>query len=112
MGDVTVNIFLRELYGIWEKAETQPTHLVVLAAKKLGIVEEECANIKEHLKSFWLKNGVVGKTSQILRRRCLELARTFAGKRNASFVLLGLNAETLWRLNISYDFNWTFARKL
>lgn len=37
IGPVTANIFLRELRGIWEKAEPKPQPLVKEAAKKLGI---------------------------------------------------------------------------
>lgn len=87
IGDVTVNIFLRELYGIWEKAETQPTHLVVLAAKKLGIVEEEGTNIKENLKSFWLENGVVGKTFADFETALLRIGKDFCRKKKCALCI-------------------------
>jgi len=38
IGDVTVNIFLREMRGIWEKAEPFPSELVVAAATHMGIL--------------------------------------------------------------------------
>ncbi len=38
IGDVTVNIFLREMRGVWKKAAPLPSDLVVLAAKETGIV--------------------------------------------------------------------------
>ena len=38
IGSVTVNIFLREMRGIWSKAEPLPSDLVVMAAKARGIV--------------------------------------------------------------------------
>ena len=63
IGDVTVSIFLRELRGLWEKADAKPTPLVILAAKKLGIIKEEKSEkALEELKSFWRKNKVAGKT--------------------------------------------------
>jgi hypothetical protein len=63
IGDVTVSIFLRELRGLWEKADAKPTPLVILAAKKLGIIREENSEkALEELKSFWRKNKVAGKT--------------------------------------------------
>jgi hypothetical protein len=38
IGEVTVNIFLREMRGSWEKANPIPSDLVVMAAKERGIV--------------------------------------------------------------------------
>jgi hypothetical protein len=38
IGDVTVNIFLREMRGIWEKADPLPSDLAVMAAKDYGII--------------------------------------------------------------------------
>src|SRR3990172_225369 len=38
IGDLTVNIFLREVRSIWEKAASLPVELVVMTAKSLGIV--------------------------------------------------------------------------
>jgi len=63
IGDVTVSIFLRELRGIWRKADPKPTPLVILAAKRLGIVETENPEqaLKE-LKAFWTKNKIAGKS--------------------------------------------------
>ncbi len=39
IGQVTVNTFLRELRGIWKKADPLPQSLVVLTANNLGLVE-------------------------------------------------------------------------
>jgi endonuclease III len=41
VGPITVNIFLRELRGIWEKAEPLPSDLALLAAGNLGLIETE-----------------------------------------------------------------------
>ena len=38
VGEVTVNIFLREMRGIWSKAHPLPSDLVVMAAKDRGII--------------------------------------------------------------------------
>jgi hypothetical protein len=51
VGPVTCRIFLRELRGIWEKADPQPGRFVKLAAKKLGIPLDS-----KSLKNFWQKN--------------------------------------------------------
>lgn len=39
-GDVTVGIFLSELRDIWDKAQPNPTNLIVLAAENLGLIDE------------------------------------------------------------------------
>ena len=57
IGDVTVSIFLRELREVWRKADPQPTSLVVMAARKLGIVRgEKAEDSLQQLKNFWSKN--------------------------------------------------------
>ncbi len=63
IGDVTVSIFLRDLRGVWRKADPKPTPLVILAAKRLGITETENPKqaLKE-LKAFWRKNKIAGKS--------------------------------------------------
>ena len=63
IGDVTVSIFLRELRGVWRNADPKPTPLVILAAKRLGIIETE--NPKQalrELKAFWTENKIAGNS--------------------------------------------------
>jgi hypothetical protein len=63
IGNVTVSIFLRELRGIWRKADPKPTPLIVMAAKKLDIIKtEEPRQALEELKAFWRKNKIAGKS--------------------------------------------------
>jgi len=63
IGDVTVSIFLRELRGVWSKADPEPTPLVILAAKRLGIIREESPEkASEELKEFWARNELAGKS--------------------------------------------------
>jgi hypothetical protein len=64
VGDVTVSIFLRELRDVWEKADPNPTALVVLAAKNFRIIKNE-ADAKtalKQLKRFWFRNKISGKS--------------------------------------------------
>jgi len=63
MGDITVSIFLRELRGIWSKADPKPTPLVILAAKKLKIIKSESPeNALAELKNFWKRNAMKDKS--------------------------------------------------
>jgi hypothetical protein len=39
VGDVTINIFLREMRGIWPKAQPLPSAKMVQAAKALGLID-------------------------------------------------------------------------
>jgi endonuclease III len=49
IGDLTVNIFLREMRSIWEKAGSLPVEVVVMAAKSLGIVPKDIADTRKIL---------------------------------------------------------------
>jgi endonuclease III len=51
VGPVTAGIFLRELRGIWEKADPPPGHLAQLAASHLGIGDP---------RAYWKANAVSG----------------------------------------------------
>ena len=64
IGDVTASIFLRELRGVWEKADPYPTRLELLAGERLGILQKglTAENALEQLKVFWVKNGVREKS--------------------------------------------------
>jgi len=59
VGPVTVNIFLRELRGIWEKAQPLPGDHVIIAARRLGLTvlegkdEEERKMLLIELKRIW-----------------------------------------------------------
>lgn len=59
VGEVTANIFLRELRGIWLKADPLPGYTVIIAARKLGLIsmeghtDEEKRIILDKLKRLW-----------------------------------------------------------
>lgn len=64
VGDATVRIFLRELRGLWTKADPYPTALEILAGKQLGILRKTTDDDKtlEKLKFFWTTHKVSGKS--------------------------------------------------
>ena len=82
IGDVTVNIFLRELRGTWRKANPYPGELVILAAKnlKLGSQTKSVKQILNELKSVWQKYPVEGKTFIDFETALLRLGKDFCRK--------------------------------
>jgi hypothetical protein len=57
IGGVTVSIFLRELRGVWKKADPTPTPLVLLGARNLGIIKtSDRSKALLELEEFWRKN--------------------------------------------------------
>jgi len=80
IGDVTVSIFLRELRDVWDKADPEPTSLVIMAAEKLGIVKKK-ENVLQQLKDFWSKNRIVGKSFINFETALLRLGKDFRRKK-------------------------------
>jgi hypothetical protein len=95
IGEVTVNIFLREMRGIWEKADPLPSDLVVMAAKNRRIVPK---NVKDRTKilgllmEVWKASGRAKKDfpdfEAALVRAGIEMRRR---KHRGSSVLRGRN---------------------
>jgi hypothetical protein len=77
VGDVTVSIFLRELRGVWKKADPFPTGLELLAGERLGILEKgaDAEEALERLKVFWAKNGITGKSFVEFETALLRLGK-------------------------------------
>ena len=61
IGPVTVNIFLRELRDVWEKADPLPQNLAVMAARNLGLVQaDERREVLSELRSVWERQALPG----------------------------------------------------
>jgi len=86
IGDVTVNIFLRELRDIWTKADPKPTVLAVLAAENLGIIRKGATgeDALAQLKNFWFKNEVYRKTFVDFETALVRLGKDFCRKRRCA----------------------------
>ncbi|MEM2280945.1 MAG: hypothetical protein QXZ68_03020 [Candidatus Bathyarchaeia archaeon] len=81
VGDVTVSIFLRELRDVWGKAKPNPTSLVVLAAKNLGVVDEKSSkSVLQQLEEFWAENGVPNKSFVNFETALLRLGKNYCRK--------------------------------
>lgn len=91
IGDVTVNIFLREMRGIWSKADPLPSELVIAASKSLGLIPADLTDKREALRalmSLWQKQGnpwgnFPDFESALLRKGLLERRRS-SRKRKAT----------------------------
>jgi len=81
IGDVTISIFLRELRKVWGKANSNPTSLVVSAAKNLGIVKNETVeNALKQLEDFWAKSKVADESFINFETALLRLGKNFCRK--------------------------------
>jgi hypothetical protein len=89
IGNVTVSIFLRDLRGVWRKADPYPTPLVVDAAKQFGIVNKhaDVEGALVQLKAFWSKNSVSGKSIVNFETALLRLGKDYLKKgKSVSFL--------------------------
>jgi len=83
IGDVTVNIFLRELRGTWRKADPLPSDLVILSARNLKLLSPKKKSKKEilnELKSVYQRNKVKGKDFIDFEASLLRLGKDFCRK--------------------------------
>ena len=80
IGDTTVNIFLREMRGIWKKADPLPSDLVILAAKNLRLLPSDLQDRKQilvRLKKQWTGGGMKIKDFPDFEAALLRLAKNF-----------------------------------
>ena len=77
IGEVTVGIFLRELRGLWEKADPPLSPLVLNALRNLALLDREAANRSAlgSLKSLWERNFVRGRDFADLEVALLRLGK-------------------------------------
>lgn len=80
IGDVTLNIFLRELRGIW-KVKPLPSRFTITAARNLRLIKSENPGkaLKE-LKKAWLRNKVKNKSFVNFETALLRLGKDFCRK--------------------------------
>lgn len=82
IGEVTVSIFLRELRGLWNKADPKPTPLIILAARNLELIRDESPErALVALKEFWINNEIAGKTFANFETALLRLGKDLCRKR-------------------------------
>ncbi len=85
IGDVTVSIFLRELRGIWQKANPRLSSLAVTAALNLGLIaNSDPIKALSELESAWRKRKVGGWDFADFEAALLALAKNYCKKRKCA----------------------------
>lgn len=79
IGDVTVNIFLRELRNVWPKAKPRPSEMVKLAARNLGFIKSGEDALKA-LEKAWSTQKVCGKDFCDFEAALLRLGKDYCKK--------------------------------
>ncbi len=75
IGPTTVSIFLRDMRGVWSKADPEPSPLVRLAMSRLGIKEIKGFAEDKHLDAVRLETALLRLGKDFLRRgRPLRIA--------------------------------------
>jgi len=79
IGDVTVNIFLRELRTVWPKARSPLSPLVLLACRHLGLVGQGEEPLVV-LESRWSKHPVAGRDFCDFEAALVRLGKDYCRK--------------------------------
>ena len=88
IGDVTVNIFLRELRNVWSKARPGLSVYVELAAERLGFIKQGEEPLKT-LEKVWSLNKIPGKDFCDFEAALLRLGKDFCNRRKCSSCPMG-----------------------
>lgn len=88
IGDVTVNIFLRELRTVWEKARPAPSPLVLLAAGHLNLLRPGEDPLPA-LERFWTPRKVGGRDFSDFEAALLRLGKDYCRKRRCPACPMG-----------------------
>lgn len=78
IGPATVNIFLRELRDVWEKADPLPQDLAVMAARNLGLVQaDERREVLSELRAMWERQALPGWRFADLESSLVRLGKDY-----------------------------------
>jgi endonuclease III len=83
IGEVTVNIFLREMRGIWPKARPLPSDLVLRAASNMGLVPRglmDRGKALSGLLQFWQREGGSIRDFADFESALLRIGKNFCRK--------------------------------
>jgi len=79
IGDVTVNIFLRELRTVWTISNPEPSPMVKLAAERLGFITQG-EDALQALENIWSAEGVSEKDFCDFEAALLRLGKDYCKK--------------------------------
>lgn len=69
IGPTTISIFLREMKGVWSKADPKPSPLVKLAMHELGIKDIKKLAAREHLDPVRLETALLRLGKDFIRKK-------------------------------------------
>ncbi len=98
IGDVTVNIFLRELRTVWPKARPKLSPLVKLSAERLGLIKSGVDPLNA-LEKIWSSEEIRGKDFRDFEAALLRLGKDFCKKSKTAPVRCStcpMNKECKW----------------
>ena len=85
IGPVTVNIFLREMRDLWEKAEPPLSQPALLALRKLGLTHETDAEAcLEQLKAMWEADELLEWHFSNLEAALVKLGKNYCRKKRCT----------------------------
>jgi len=85
IGPATVNIFLREMRDLWEKAEPPLSQPALLASRKLGLTHETDAEAcLEQLKAMWEADELLEWRFSDLEAALVKLGKNYCLRRRCS----------------------------
>jgi hypothetical protein len=68
IGATTVSIFLRDMRGIWPKADPKPSPLVMLGMRELGIKDVKAFAARKGVDARWLETALMRLGKDFVRR--------------------------------------------
>jgi endonuclease III len=78
IGPVTVNIFLREMRDVWQKADPLPQDLAVMAARNLELIQaDERREILTELRAMWERQALPGWTFADFESALVRLGKDY-----------------------------------
>lgn len=84
IGDVTVNIFLREMRGVWRKARPLPSDFVMLAGRNIGLFPLRTVDPEQALallRERWIKSKGRVKNFPDLESSLLRIGKNYCRKK-------------------------------
>jgi endonuclease III len=91
IGEVTINIFLRELRGIWN-VEPLPSRFTIIAAKNLKLIKtKDPSPALKELKEIWRRSKVKNKCFVNFETALLRLGKDYCRKKRCKICIFNRN---------------------